>query len=336
MNIKEIASLCGVSVATVSRCINQPDKVAAPTREKIMRIIEKKDYVPNPSARSLSTGTTRTIGCVVPNLGNIYFTELVHGCQEILNKLGYHLLIYKTEGETDFWGKFNQRAVDGLIFSGIDIKEDIKSLTSTLTIPYVVIDHADALKKHPKISTVYIDDEAGVGMALEYLYLEGNRRFGILLGNDTDDTPLAARRFKVVENFFKAHPDASYISEHGNYVDLQVSKEACDILMAHPERPTAIFAFSDMIAAGALRSLYENRIKVPEEVEIIGFDDIPMCAFFTPALTTISAPNYDLGATAAQILIDKINGTEEVKHVLYPVEIMIRETTMNKVKPANE
>ena len=331
MNIREIAKLAGVSVATVSRCLNTPEKLAEPTRKRIMEIIEQQGYMRNPAALSLTTGRTRTIGCVVPSLRNEFFSQLTEGVHSVATGAGYRTLIYISRGDPKFWDDFEQQVIDGLVICGITKENDINTLSSVLKIPHVLIEHTEKMTTAMDTSNVYIEDEAGVNEALDYLYREGNRRIGILCGTKGEDTFLQRRRLRAVDTFFEKHPDAVCLKEYAHFEDPSLTIKACEKLLDRPDPPTAVFAFSDMIAAGALRCLQERGIRVPDDIELIGFDDIPLSNYFTPPLSTISAPNCRLGIKAAEILLDELAGKKEPVHLLYPVELTLRKTTKNTV-----
>ena len=167
-------------------------------------------------------------------------------------------------------------------------------------------------------------------MALEYLYREGNRVFGVI---STSDTYLVTeRRRKAVYDFFMEKKDCRLCMVKAHYADLQDAYDACGHLMRLEERPTAIFAFNDMMAIAAMRYLVLHGIRVPEDMEIMGFDDNPVASFVLPSLSTVVAPNYQLGESAARLLLEKLRGNAESKSVLFPVELKLRETTRNNVK----
>lgn len=326
MNIREIAKLAGVSVATVSRCLNQPDKVSDDTREKITNIISDYAYTPSPTAQSLSTGQTHMIACVVPTLRNEFFNQLVEGCQQALLRNGYQLLIYPTGRNARCFDHLNQRAVDGLVISGTDFGPDVKERLSKLTIPYVLIENSEDFEgicENPK--AVYINDYAGVQMALAHLYAGGNRTFGVV--SFEDDNFVTRRRDKAVSDFFDGHRGCVVHMEKTDYTDLNRAMAACRALLAKQPRPTSIFTYNDMIAAGVLRCLHSCGVAVPDEIELIGFDDIPFASFLTPSLSTVAAPNRSLGEKAADILLDVLRGENAAVSVLYPVELKLREST---------
>lgn len=334
MNIRQIAFLAGVSVASVSRCINQPEKVSAQTREKINRVIQRADYIPNPSAKSLSTGQTKTIMCVIPTLCNEFFNQIVEGSQKVLGEAGYKLLVYSVnDSDTDaIWQSIDQRSMDGMIISGSGLLRNNRELPSRMQVPYVLIENIERSEHSgQEITYVYSDDCHGINLVLEYLYSEGNRRFGVI--STSDEYPVTQRRLSEVHRFFERHPDCVFQLESADYAQLAESYEACRRLMNVAEnKPTAIFAFNDMMAMAALRYLFQHGIKVPEQVEVFGFDDSPIASYTTPALSTVLAPNRKLGENAAKLLLEKMRGETKETCVLYPVELKLRETTKNALE----
>lgn len=333
MTIREIAKLTGVSVATVSRSINQPDKVSPETRERILEVIEQMDYVPNPSAQSLSTGQTRTIACIVPTLRNEFFNQVVEGCQKVLGQANYKLQIHSLSSAPAGKSKPDERGVDGMILYVSDFasSEEVLDYLQSIKVPYVLIGNPDQLVLEQQPISVYMEEYEGMQMALRYLYLEGNRCFGVLAA--AGNSFISGRRIQAVKDFFAEHVDCTYQMEFVDYDDqLRQSVEATRRLLENEVRPTAMITFNDMMAMGALRCLHCRGISIPEEMEIIGFDDIPLSSYVTPALSTISAPNRRLGEKAAELLLQRLTtGHDFSKCVLYPVELRLRESTKNLV-----
>lgn len=332
MNIEEIAKLTGVSVATVSRSINQPEKVSPETRERILKVIRKLDYIPNPSAQSLSTGQTRTVACVVPTLRNEFFNQLVEGSQKILAQSNYKLLIY-SQSSLPCQNRPDDRSVDGMLLyvSDFSSSEEVREYLHGIKVPYVLIGNPEEMELGHPVTSVYMEDYEGVQMALRYLYAEGNRVFGILAA--AGDTFIGRHRARAVRDFFADHPDCVCRMEFVDYSEqLRQSVNCTRRLLEEGERPTAMITFNDMMAVGALRCLHSGGIRVPEEMELIGFDDIPLASYFTPALSTIAVPNRRLGEKAAELLLRRLNtGTEMAQCVLYPVELRLRESTKNLI-----
>lgn len=329
MNIREIAKLAGVSVATVSRSLNQPNKVSPETRTHILEIIRRAEYVPNPSAQSLSTGQTHTIACIVPTLRNEFFNQLVEGSQKVLWYAGYKLLIYSINNDPNFWEKVDQRSIDGIILSGSDFTAQITDYLQDITVPYVLIENIERLNLPAQPISVYIEDYDGVQLALRYLYAEGNRCFGIVSG--ADSSLVTERRLRAVADFFSQHAGCSWQLERADYSDLEQSGAVAQRFLQAEQRPSAIFCFNDMIAVGVLRCLLSQGVQVPEEMEVMGFDDIPLSKYFTPSLSTVAAPNRRLGEKAAELLLSRIAGRNVPQSVLYPVTLRLRESTKNLV-----
>lgn len=336
MNIREIAKLAGVSVATVSRCLNQPQKVAPKTRERILNLIESLDYVRNPAAHSLSTGRTRTIACVVPTLRNEVFSEIAEGSQMVFLDAGYRQLIYSTypysgENAPKFWDQLDQRAVDGIVFCGSNFTRDVRGHLLQIRIPYVLIENPEELELPDGVASVYIEDDNGIRLALKYLHAEGNRRFGIMSGDD--DSLVTERRLRAVADFFANRPDCSFQVERANYDDPGGSRLRTLAFLKSDPRPTAVLAFSDMLALGVLRCLAREGVKVPEEMEVIGFDGIPLGNYVSPSLSTVVAPNRRLGEKAAELLLERLEGESMPQNILYPVRLRLGESTKNRISP---
>lgn len=333
MNIREIAKLSGVSVATVSRSINQPEKVSPETRERILETIRELNYVPNPSAQSLSTGLTHTVACVVPTLRNEFFNQVVEGCQKVLMASGYKLLVYSLSSTPTGQNKPDERSVDGMVVYVSDFvsSEEIQDYLEGFHVPYVLIGNPEQFKLEKPPISVYMEDYEGVLTALDYLYAEGNRRFGVLAA--AGDSFVSGRRIQAVRDFFSRRPDASCQMEMVDYGEqLPQSLEATGRLLASEQPPTAMITFNDMMAFGAMRCLHSSGVRIPEEMEIIGFDDIPLSGYMTPALSTISAPNRKLGEKAAELLLRRLStGSDFAQCTLYPVELRLRESTKNLV-----
>lgn len=335
LNIREIAKLAGVSVATVSRSINRPEKVSPETRARILETIERLNYVPNPSAQSLSTGLTHTVACIVPTLRNEFFNQVVEGCQRVLMAAGYRLLVYSLTSAPPGQDKPDQRSVDGVVVYVSDFTSDreVQAYLQGFHVPCVIIGNPELLALERPPVSVYMEDYEGVQMALEYLYAEGNRRFGVLAAAGASF--VSRRRIQATQDFFARRTDAACRLELVDYDDqLPQAMAATARLMDGDSPPTALVTFNDMMAFGAMRCLHSRGVRIPEELEIIGFDDIPLSSYVTPALSTISAPNRKLGEKAAELLLRRLTtGSDFSQCILYPVELRLRETTKNLVPP---
>jgi len=330
INMKSIAAKAGVSVATVSRALNRPEMVHPATREKILAIVEDLGYAPNPFAQGLSTGKTRLIALIVPTLNNSFFGQLADGCQSFLTPEGYNLIIYSFEEygqkESDLIQEIDQRLVEGLILSGsgfyLDTYQDI---LQKIKVPVVLVEN---LPEATDISSVYIDDTAGMAMAAQYLINQGHKQIGIIAGPEKMLT--TDRRINAVRKVFKDYQinlnDRHIV--YGEYASLASGAESLQRLMKSKRPPTAILAFNDILAIGALKAAIQLGLRIPEDLAVIGFDDIPMAAYYSPALSTIHSPSLELGKHAARLLLEKLHDSSApIKKVLLPVELILRETT---------
>lgn len=332
ISIKQIAKKAGVSVATVSRALNIPEKVLPETREKILAIIEEFGYVPNPIAKALSTGETNLIALIIPTLDNSFFAQIAEGCQMYLLAKGYNLIIicsdkYK-EHELGILKSIDQRQFKGIIISGSGLYVDeYEEVLKQVSISKVLI---ESLPRETDISSVFVDDAKGIEAALLHFLEAGHERIAVVTG-ETNLIP-TKRRLMVLKNYLKeklVNYEVPIIEAH--YSSLISGSTALKELLLNKQKPTAILAFNDILAFGVIKAAHELGIKIPEDLSVIGFDDIPMASFSVPALSTVYSPNEELGEEAAKLLLSIIDEHEEdIKNILLPVKLVLRESTINK------
>lgn len=329
IDIKALAAKAGVSVATVSRALNRPEMVQPATREKILALVKELGYAPNPLAQGLSTGKTNLIALVVPTLNNSYFGQLADGCQRYLIQAGYNLVIFSSQEyeqrELTVLSSMEQRRFDGLLLSGSGFfPNEYRSILDLVKIPVVLIEH---LPEVTDISSVYIDDAAGTAMAIRHLLNQGHSQIGVIAGNQKILT--TTRRLQAVKATLRQNrlPLANLKIAYGEFDSLESGAGAMQKLLKGPSAPTAVFAFNDVLAIGALKAALQAGLRVPQDLAVIGFDDIPMAAYCTPALSTIHSPSLDLGQQAARLLLERINNeAAPLTKMLLPIELVIRET----------
>ncbi|MEL7610146.1 MAG: LacI family DNA-binding transcriptional regulator [Bacillota bacterium] len=326
MNIREIAEQAKVSITTVSRYINHPERLSASMREYLADVLKDFEYMPNPTAQSLSTGITRTIACLVPTLRNMQFHDEIEGCQNALNKEGYRALIYAQHRNEQFWNKFDQRGVDGIILSGLYSLAELIDEIQRIKIPYVLIEnpgYIQALKAQP--TCVYVDDAKGITMALEHLYGTGARKFAIIAGDPRYF--VTQRRMSAMHTFFDRHSDCVWKIEYGDYSDAKLAQIACARLLEDGTLPDAVLAMNDMMAAGALKMMLSKGIRIPEEIALMGIDDNSLAPLLTPALSTVHLPSVRIGKKAAELVLAKIRGEHVPSYTSLPLSLCLRETT---------
>jgi DNA-binding LacI/PurR family transcriptional regulator len=332
LNIKEIAAQAEVSVATVSRTLNKPDKVLPETREKILAIIKEHGYVPNPLAKALSTGETNLVALIIPTLDNSFFAQLAEGCQMYLLERGYNLFIicsnkYK-ENELGILKSIDQRQFKGMLISGSGFNEDeYKVILDQVKISMVVIEN---LPKNDYVSSAFINDLMGIETAMDHFLDSGHKQIAVITG-EPRLLPTRRRLKFILEYLREKLPDYEVPVVSAYYASMNSGRKALQELMSGEVKPTAVFAFNDMLALGVIKEAQALGVKIPEELSVIGFDDIPMASFLTPSLSTVYSPSEDLGRESARLLLDKIERHEEfVRNVLLPVKLVLRDSTNNK------
>lgn len=330
--IYEIAKLAGVSPTTVSKVINNYPDVSDKTRAKIKKILDEENFLPNSQAQFLSTKRTWTLGIVYFEdlgfgLNHPFFSGVIEAFKRQADKHGYSLLFGskndRLKNDT-FLEYFKYRCVDGIAIICTDPsdKETIELIKSDF--PIVVIDMVN-----PNTSTVSSDSIDGCNLAVKYLYDLGHRKIAHITGSTNSDNWQSSIRKKGYEKAMKKLnleiPDG-YIVDGVNF-DVPGGYKAMKELLKLKERPTAVFAACDKIAFGAIDAMKEEGVNVPEDISIIGYDDIEIARYITPKLTTIRQNREEIGKTAVDLLVKQINEKEKLKiNKIIPVELVVRDS----------
>lgn len=326
--IQDVAALAGVSVATVSRALRGLPHVAPATRQRVLRAAADLHYVAHPLASRLAAGRSDTVGMVVPLLSQWFFSHVVCGAEAVLAAAGYELLLYTVGGpirrEHFLAAQPFRRRVDGIIAVGLPFDDEAQSCLAGSGTPVVAVGISSA-----HFSTVTIDNVAAAATATRHLVNLGHQRIG-LIGNLADD----ARCFGASRERREGYRQA--LREHGLEVrtDLQVrgsfslrgGMEAMAQLLAADRPPSAVFAQSDEMAIGALRTVSDSGLRVPEDISLVGFDDHDMAEVL--GLTTVAQPVVEQGETAAGLLLKMMGGEEAGPlHTVLPTVLRVRTTT---------
>ena len=330
MNLEDIAKKAGVSRSTVSRVINNDRYVSSDTRERVMRVIEQENFQPNPAARALVTRRTEIIGVVIPNTENIFFTDnsyfpmLLAGLGEATRLRDYAMLLWLGEltNKDEHWIRkiSTSRQADGLVIASLTHDHPLFPRLLEMNAPFVMIDRP--LQYEDRISYVTIDNIHSAETAVEHLALHGRRRIAHITGHveisDGRDR-LIGYQNALVKAGLPVDPNLIYYGKFTRTAGYHGMK----YLLQH--KPDAVFAGGDTIAVGALQAITESGLRVPDDIAIIGFDDIDVARQSTPSLTTMRQPVQQKGAIAAQLLMDLIEGKlESPQHILLPTELVIR------------
>lgn len=330
VTIQDVAKEAGVSITTVSRVINNNYPVKKETREKVEKIIEEMNFTPNSLARGLIKKKTDTVGILVPSITNIFFPLVINGIEHFMEKKGYTLIMCDTKDrktEMRQLRNLTERRVDGII--SIDPSASIikKGIYEALEIPLVII---NGYNKDIKCNFVINNQEMGVIEALEYLIKLGHKKIAFLRGKNSYSYDLKEEQFykTLKNNNIEVNNEYIIIVDIGNGIEtVDLSMEATLNIMSKDNRPTAILACNDWMALGALHACQKLSIKVPQEVSIIGYDNIIISQMSEPKLTTIDQNMYKLGDLAAKILYENIEKQNHTyQKIILDTKLVIRDS----------
>jgi LacI family transcriptional regulator len=328
LNIRQIADLAGVSIATVSRVLNGRGDVSEETRELVSRVIRENGYTANRSARGLSAGRTGLVGVLVPLVFPAYFSGILAGAAEALSERDFQIVLSPTGGEHEREVSIVDRLhglTDGaLIILPEESSEELERLLDS-GFRFVVLDPLMPLEE--RIPSVSAAHTSGADQAMKHLLDLGHRRVGQITGPrgwvSTEDRRRGYRAALAAAGIL---PDPTLEQEAEPEID--PGRAAAEQLLDLPERPTAIFAFNDNIAIGAIQAARARGIRVPEELSIVGFDDIEHATIVTPALTTVRQPLAEMGRTAVSLLMRLLEGQRfETLHVELATRLVVRDST---------
>lgn len=308
--IKDVAKEAGVSVMTVSRVINRREYIAPVTKEKVLRVVKKLNYMPNKVARSLVVKKTNFIGLLVPDIANPFFGDLVKGAEGIARKRGYGLILGDTEGKVENEKEYIE-ALHGSICDGIILVapriDDSLILELNEIIPIVLVDRSI---DSDRILQVWIDNVDGAFQAVEHLIKLGHRRIGFLTG--PQDVQNSFRREEGYRRALKKHqiPFDRDLVVIGDFY-LETGQKKLDTFFSIKPRPTAIFASNDLMALGLMQRAKERGLKIPNDLSIVGFDDIFLASMTDPPLTTVCHPTVEMGIKAIGRFLDRLDDIED-------------------------
>jgi LacI family transcriptional regulator len=302
VSIRDVAKRAGVSIATVSRAVNRIPTVNAELAEKVWKAIEEVGYLPNTQARALVSGRSRMLGLIVSEITNPFFPELVQEFENLAVAQGYEVLIgstnYEPERTESLIRRMLQRNVDGVAVMTFGIEEDLVQKLVEREFPLVFVDAGPAL---PNIRVLKVDYAEGIRQAVQHLAALGHRHIAFVSGPLRLRSALARR-----DAFLKSMAELGLTvpSQHlieGNHT-MEGGLAAAEHLTGLDEMPTAVMCSNDMTAIGVLHALYRTTHKVPEEISVVGFDDIHLAQFMLPPLTTVQMSCMDLAAAAVEAL----------------------------------
>jgi len=334
VSINDVAARANVSISTVSRVINQNANVSREKEEAVLRAVDELDYIPNGLAQGLVTKKSKSIGVLIADVANLYYSYLVKSIEKELRTAGYYAVIGNTEWEAkrekEYIRHLIQRQVDGFILASTSLSEKYINQLAEKDIPIVVLDREI---KSDKIDIIRINDYKGGYQAAEHLIECGYEYFIHLKGPGF--TVTAADRSRGFKDCMQEHliNGQNYVMLSSSFVEEESAKKMASFLEKNNYRnkKIGIFAANDASAFGVLKELKRRRIKVPEEAGVVGFDNVNFAEYSSPALTTINRSIADVGKLSAEILLENLNKDEndvvKAQNKNLDVELIIREST---------
>ena len=329
--IKDIAKLVGVSATTVSMALNHHPRISRKTRDRIVVIAEELHYCPNYVARSLVSRQSKTLGLVITSIMNPFYPELAKGIEDKAMELGYSVILcstsYDPRLQKHFIDLLRSKGVDGIVFSAVEINDpDIKPLLDD-NFPFVLVNrriHNPELEK--MIDYAVLDNFSGGYMAMQHLKKLGHRRVAIIAGSFAISTAM-----ERTEGAKRAMIDGGLTIEPELIVECHFSKEkayeATRNLLARELPPTAIFSQNDYMALGVREAVFDAGMSIPEDIALVGFDNIAASALRGVDLTTISQKKYEMGTMAIEILCKRIaDSAAPVSQIILQPEIVVRKS----------
>lgn len=326
--IKDVAKLAGVSISTVSRVINDSKPVSSEVKEKVLAAIEELGYKPNEVARTLVTKKSYLIGVIVSDIGNSYVAQMVRGIEEVGRMYNYDILLCSSYGDKNTELRFiqllNRKQVEGIILISEIMNEGIKEQIENSKIPFVYLNRYYHINDFP---TVSIDDFDASYEMTNYLISLGHKNIACVSVKNENDCSVENLKMagykKAIEEFGEG--DEILVCANGYTIE-EGYEIGRDILKFIDEYDvSAVFCSHDELAIGLINFLYDNNIRVPQDISVTGYGDIKIASVFRPKLTTIKEPHYDMGAVAIRRIIKELKGEEVDKtQIRLPFQIVKR------------
>jgi LacI family transcriptional regulator len=328
VSLSDVAKYANVSTATVSRVLNNPEKVTEARRNLIQAAIYELGYIPHGAARALASRRTKTIGVVVPTLDNAIFAVCIQALQSRLKKLGYTLIVasheYDLEEELHEVKTLLRQGIEGVMLVGRTHVPELHQLLAGQQLPFV---HCWAYDPNSLKPYIGFDNKKAAKKIAQYLLDLGHREFALIVGH-TDNNDRSSDRLQGSKEAIESR--GLVLSEKNIFkrsYSVKQGREAMRILLQNTVRPTAVICGNDVLALGALAQCQAEGVNVPEDISITGFDDLDMSSQLIPALTTVHIPSAEMGKRAADHLIGQINHETTLLHTEVGIELMIRGTT---------
>lgn len=331
-SIREVAKQAGVSLGTVSNVLNHPEIVAEETRQRVQAVIETLGFVRNGSAHQLRAGHSRHLGLVVLDVTNPFFTEVARGVEDAANEAGYVVILCNSDDsqqkESRYLRVLEEQRPAGILITPVLNDVSYLQRLREQDIAVVLLDRPSRARG---ICSVAVDDVLGGELATRHLLELGHRRIAFVSG------PLSVRqcadRRRGMRRAMKEaglDPDQATVEITAGAMNAAGGEKCVEALLSQERRPSAAFCANDLLALGVMRGLNQRGVKIPAEMALVGYDDVEFASTLSPSLTSIRQPKYQLGRTAAELLLEEAGAENEHRHkqIVYRPELIARATTL--------
>lgn len=332
--LQDVAKKAGVSTATVSRCLNTPERVIESTRQRVMEAVRTLGYSPNFGARVMAARRTNTIGAIIPTMENAIFARGLQAFQEELRELGYTLLVasssYRADLEEEQIRSLVARGADGLLLIGHDRSDHILQFLETQNVPSLV---AWAFDRNARLPSIGFDNRKAMRSLTEKVLALGHRRLGAISA-ETDTNDRARARLRGIADAMRAaglEPECLQVIK--TTYSVADGAHAFETLMTSDMAPTAVMCGNDVLAVGAMTQARAMGLDVPGDVSITGFDDIELAQVASPGLTTVHVPHQEMGRSAARMLTLMVENGEPGEARELSADVRLRGTLSAPPKP---
>ena len=329
--LKELATRAHVHPSTISRVANHDPglRISPATRQRIENLLRETEYRPNGVARGLKLRQTMVLAVVIPDIANPFFGGLFRGVEDAAGSRGYQVLLCNTDGNADRQRSHLQtlaaRRVDGVILASTFLKDPAVRWLRHQRIPYVLVNRFSDEGQDPFVGS---DDVIGARLATRHLIDLGHSRIAHLAGAATVSTGVLRRRGFEAAMAEAGIPVLDELLVEAGYVE-EGGLRAMERLLELQEPPTAVFAVTDTVAVGAHAAVRAHALRIPEDVAIVGYNDIPLAGRIWPPLTTVHVPIHEFGSAAARVLLEELEtGRVEPRRVVYSPQLVVRGSTV--------
>ena len=329
--VRDVAALARVSPATVSNALNHPAKVSPTTLARIQAAIDELGYIRNDAARQLRAGTNHAVGMIVLDIANPFFTDVARGVEDVLVADRRPLILgnsaQEAARETTYLDLFEQQRMSGVLITPVEnVIDRLRRLRDRGTSVVLV----DRMTRAKEFSSVAVDDKMGGRIATEHLLEMGRRRIGFIGG--PAHLAQVKTRFAAARAAVEAHGGSEIRLVESATMNAEAGRAGAEELLALPakQRPDAVFAANDLVALGVLQALTLAGVRVPDDIAIIGYDDIDFAASAAIPLSSVRQPAHEMGSTAASLLLDVIADptSAKIKHITLKPELVVRRSTV--------